>query len=98
MPDIEATESVQVFQQQKSFTTINTKVINRHYFEELGFRYFVCIELKSRLSSLNRYNFTKNNFERLIVLIISSIVCNFNRRYSEIERIHEEDVIRNVMK
>ena len=61
MPEVEIIESKHIFQ-QKSLTTINTKLLNRHYFEELSFRYFVCIELKSRLSSLNRYNFTKNNF------------------------------------
>ncbi len=28
---------------------------------------------------------------------MSSIICNFNRRSSEIQRIHEKDVIDNVM-
>jgi hypothetical protein len=43
-------------------TTIQTKVINRNYFEELSWRYFVCIEIRTRLPLLNRYNFKHHIF------------------------------------
>jgi hypothetical protein len=74
------------------------KVVSRFYFEELSWRYFVATELRCMLPQLNRHNFTKNNFERLIVLIIASVLSSFRRRYAEIEKIHEVDAVVAVMR
>jgi hypothetical protein len=64
----------------KSISTVNAKVLNRNYFEELSFRFFVVTEVKQNLSMLNRYDFTKNAFERYLVMILASILSNFERR------------------
>lgn len=50
-------------------------------------------EIKQNLSTLNRYDFTKNAFERYIVMVLASILSNFERRKQEIGRIHEKDII-----
>jgi len=82
----------------KSISTVNAKVLNRNYFEELAFRFFVVTEVKQNLAMLNRYDFTKNAFERYIVMILASILSNFERRKPEISRIHEKDIVAMLLK
>lgn len=70
--------------------TIQAKVLNRNFFEELGWRYFVCTELRTNLGFLNRFNFKQNIFERYIVLVVGSILSAIKRKKQDIERVHEK--------
>jgi hypothetical protein len=71
---------IKTAENSRSPSIVQTRVINRNYFEELAWRYFVCVELRTHLPFLNRYNFKQNLFERYLAFLIASVICNYRRR------------------
>lgn len=72
--------------------------MTRHHFEELALRYFVAVDIKTKVYKLRKFNFSRFLFEKVILLLSYSIRMRLEQFRSDIDKIHDPDSLAKIRK
>ena len=81
---------------KKASIELKPKFLTRHHFEELALRHFVSVDIKTKVYRLRKFNFSKNLFEKILLLLCYSIRTKLELFRGDIEKIHDPDSLSRI--